>query len=100
MLLLGPLFKAGFKGLWVCPWDPEKAESSAFTCTDRKGRWFRTSETTLQKSVWLRSAFLHLEADGRLRTRGALLIGRWRRLGFPQLLHVLPPARWAQLGPQ
>lgn len=37
MLLLGPLFKAGFRGLWVCPWDPEKAESSAFTCTDRKG---------------------------------------------------------------
>lgn len=35
--LLGPLFRAGFRGLCVCPWAPEKPESSVFTCTDRKG---------------------------------------------------------------
>lgn len=42
----------------------------------------------------------HLEEEGGLRAGGTLLIGGGRGPGSSMLLHVLPPAGWAQLSPQ
>lgn len=53
MELLGPLLRAGFRGLLVSPRTAGKPESSVFTCTGSKGLVRLWPQTTCRSSSQL-----------------------------------------------